>query len=248
MPNAEQEFENELEVNRGEVDSAVQFFYAWNSVHAVATKSAAVLATLNSAPLFWNTALGALQSSAFIALGRVFDQDQDTHNVDRLPRLGQRNLQIFSIDALAARKRRLNASAEEWLPAYLQVAYVPTHDDFRRLRKHVATRRRVYEANIRPMRHNVFAHRHLTHLTDPDSLFGALKISEMQQVLIFLWRVHAALWELLANGRKPTLRPARYSVERMFEQPQLIGSTLPERLARETEAFLRATAQEGGPY
>jgi hypothetical protein len=29
---------------------------------------------LNQAPLFWNTALAALQTAAHIALGRVFDQ------------------------------------------------------------------------------------------------------------------------------------------------------------------------------
>jgi hypothetical protein len=30
---------------------------------------------LNTAPLFWNTILGGLQTAAFVVLGRIFDQD-----------------------------------------------------------------------------------------------------------------------------------------------------------------------------
>ena len=245
MLSAEQDFERELEIFRREADSAVQFFYAWHSVHAVASKSKPVVASLNTAPLFWNTALGALQTSVFIALGRVFDQERDTHNVDRLLGLGQRNLQIFSLEALAERKRRSSPNADEWLPEYLRSAYVPTPEDFRRLRKHVADRRRIYEASFRPVRRKVFAHKQLTHLTDTKALFGKVKIKEIQQVLVFLRRLHEALWQLLFNGTKPVLRPARWSVERMLAQSQPHGSSLQERLTRETEAFLKATASVG---
>lgn len=243
MRTPEAEFEAELEVFRREAESAVQFFYAWLSVHQVASRNETVEDLLNTAPLFWNTALGALQGSAFIALGRVFDQERDTHNIDRLIRLAQNNPDIFSLQALAERKRRLAPTANEWLAEYLKNAHVPTHDDFRRLRKHVSARRKIYEANFRPVRHNVFAHKQLSHQVDQQALFAKVSVPEIQQVLVFLRRLHQALWDLLFNGRKPVLRPARYSVTQMLALPKANGASLQERLTREAERFLKSTAK-----
>ena len=239
MPSPAVEFESELQVFRREAESAVQFFYAWRTVNEVAAKNEAVVATLNKAPLFWNTTLGALQTSAFIALGRVFDQEQDTHNVDRVLRIAQRNPEIFSLEALAERKRRLSPNSHEWIAEYLETAYVPTPDDFRRLRKHVAARRKLYTDNFRPLRHKVFAHKQMFKQDEAHALFANAKIKDLQQLLVFLRRLHEALWELLFNGRKPVLRPARYSVSQMRAQPRQHGRSLQERLTHETEAFLK---------
>lgn len=112
-------FANELEVFRTEAESGIQFFYSYLAVHAVAGEHKEVHRLLNRAPLFWNTALGALQTSTFIALGRVFDQ-QSKHNVDRLLKIAQSNMAIFSKEALAGRKRRGSANADEWLDEYLR--------------------------------------------------------------------------------------------------------------------------------
>lgn len=239
MPTPEVEFESELEVFRREAESAVQFFYAWRTVNEVAAKNKAVFAALNKAPLFWKTTLGALQTSAFIALGRVFDQEQDTHNIDRVLRIAQRNLEIFSLEALAERKRRLSPNSHEWLSEYLKTAYVPTEDDFRRLRKHVDARRKVYVASFRGLRHKVFAHKQLFKQDEAHALFANAKVKDLQQLLVFLRRLHDALWGLFFNGSKPVLRPARYSVSQMRAQPRRHGQSLQERLTHETEAFLK---------
>lgn len=237
------DFENELEVFRREAESAVQFFYAWRTVNEVAAKDKGIVAALNKAPLFWNTSLGALQTSTFIALGRVSDQEQNTHNIDRVLRIGQRNPEIFSLNALADRKRRANSNADVWLGEYLVNAYVPNPDDFRRLRKHVATRRKIYEASLRPIRHQVFAHKQVAEQSEMYALFANAKITDIQQLLVFLRRLYEALWELFFNGRKPVLRPARYSVTQMLAQPSVKGRSLQERLTRETESFLKSIAQ-----
>lgn len=244
MSNPERDFESELEVFRKEAESAVQFFYAWRTINEVASKNRRVVGTLNKAPLFWNTTLGALQTAAFIALGRVFDQDQDTHNIDRVLRIAQRNPEIFSTEALGERKRRLSSNAHEWLDEYLRTVYVPNADDFRRLRKHVANRRKVYEAGFRPIRHKVFAHKQLVEQSEVHVLFANAKIKDLQQLLVFLRRLYEALWQLFFNGRKPNLRPARYSVSQMRAQPSPHGRSLQERLTHETEAFLKLISQE----
>ncbi|MHB8471717.1 MAG: AbiU2 domain-containing protein [Gammaproteobacteria bacterium] len=240
------EFESQLELFRTEAQGALQFFYAWDATHAAASKDKAIFKLLNEAPLFWNTALGAMQAAALVALGRVFDPDQKNHSVTRLLALAHGNLDIFSKDALAARKRKLSPNADEWLPAYLKDAYVPTHEDFRRLKQHVSKRRKIYEEKYRPLRHKVFAHRGVTTSTQVGELFAKTNLRELQQLFVFFGRLYEALWQLYFNGNKPTLRPARYSVQRMLEQPSpnVKHGKLQERLVHETNSFLKRHSRD----
>lgn len=62
--NAEADFERELEVFRTEAETAAQFFYAYLDIHGCAGADKAVYRLLNTAPLFWNTILGGLQTGA----------------------------------------------------------------------------------------------------------------------------------------------------------------------------------------
>lgn len=246
MTSPEAEFTRELEVFCTEAESGIQFFYSWLTVHAVAGDDKRIYQFLNQSRLFWNTVLGALQTASFIALGRVFDQDPSTHNVDRLLRIAQTNLNIFSKEALAERKRRASPNADEWLTEYLRKVYVPMADDFRRLRRHVAAWRKVYERTYRPLRHKVFAHKQLFGPADIKALFAKTKIRELQRLLIFLSRLYEALWELFYNGRKPNLRPARYSVKAMREHPspEHRRRAVQERLIHESEQFLKSLVRE----
>jgi hypothetical protein len=57
---ADVQFERELEVFRTEVETAVQFFYAFLAIHASAGAKKPVYRLLNTVPLFWNTILGGL--------------------------------------------------------------------------------------------------------------------------------------------------------------------------------------------
>jgi hypothetical protein len=139
------DFEKQLELFRTEAESAVQFFFAWDAVHTVAASDRSVVRLLDESPLFWSTNLSALQYSAFIALGRVFDPDTSNYSVSRLLALAHANLEIFSKEALAKRKRQLSADADKWLEPYLAEVYVPTGEDFRSLKRKVAHWRRRYE-------------------------------------------------------------------------------------------------------
>ena len=241
MPSTSVDFEAQLELFRTESQSALQFFYAWDATHAIAAKDKRVVRFLNETPLFWNTALGAVQASTFVALGRVFDPDSRNHSVTRLLALAHANLDIFSKNELAARKRKLSANADEWLSEYLRSVYVPTNEDFRRLKRHVASRRKIYEQKYRPLRHSVFAHRGVSTRTEVGELFAKIDLRELRQVLVFLGRLYEALWELYFNGRKPVLRPSRYSVSRMLEQasPRQKHGNLQEKLVNETSQFFQ---------
>ncbi len=239
-PASGDDFSNELELFRTEAESAIQFYFAWEAIHTVAAKDPKVSLLLNQAPLFWNTSLGALQTSTLVTLGRLFDPDPKNHSVTRLLSIAHSNLGMFSKEALAARRRKNSKDADTWLPEYLKTVYEPLSDDFRRLKRYVNVRRRIYEEKYRPLRHMVFAHRGASNKSEVDALFASTNRKELRQLLVFLRRLHEALWQLYFNGKKPVLRPARHSVRRMLDipSPNSKQSTLQEHLVQEINSFL----------
>lgn len=243
---SDERFKRELEIFRTEEEAGTQFFYAYLAIHSVAYKNKGVHALLNTAPLFWNTCAGALQTAAFIALGRVFDQDS-AHNVDRVLRLAQDNPLIFPREALGRRKQGNNVDRPEWVDDYLRDAYEPTPRDFRRLRTHVKKKRRTYETKYRVVRDKFFAHKEISDQSDVTIVFGKGSNRELQQLFAFLGSLHDALWQLFYNGRKPLLRPMRYSVKRMRDIPSpspTRGAAVQERILHEAERFLLAAAKK----
>ena len=102
----EAEFQNELRVFDNDVDEVVQCFYIWRTVHAAARKSRRVYDLLNQNAGFWVVALGSIQANSLIALGRIFDNSRDSHNIGRLLKLIEMNPSIFSRAALRKRKEK----------------------------------------------------------------------------------------------------------------------------------------------
>ena len=192
MQPLETQFEQELEIFRREAEGAAQFFYAYLAIHQTAANHKSVLELLNHSALFWNTALAALQTGAFIVLGRVFDQ-HSAHNLDRLLRIAQAHPHIFSKAALG--RRRQGGSAEEavWLQEFVQAAYEPSPADFRRIRAYAQRWRRVYDSHYRALRNKVFAHKELSDDAQVAALFAQTKVRELQRLLAFLGSLYDAL-------------------------------------------------------
>jgi len=178
------DFEKELEIFRTESESAAQYLYAYLSIHETAARRRSVHALLNTAPLFWNTALSALQAGTFIVLGRIFDQGS-AHNVDRLLGMAQRNLALFSKNALGVRKQGPSDTRPAWLDEYLASSYVPDATDFRKLRTLVKKSRAIYEARYRDIRHKWFAHKELGDPAEIGALFAKTNIRELQRLVTF---------------------------------------------------------------
>ena len=236
-------FERELEIFSTEAESAAQFLYSYLSIHETAGNHASVHKLLNTAALFWNTNLAALQLSAFIVLGRIFDQDSK-HNVDRVLRIAQDNLYIFSKDALGRRKQGLSSAPPDWLGECLATSHVPTPADFRRLRTLVKTNRKIYDKRYRAIRHS-FAHKMTADAGEIQKLFANTNIRELQRLVTFMGSLYDALWELFHNGRKPIVRQRRFSVKAMHRQPTppRRATKVQERITLEAAQFLRAAAK-----
>jgi hypothetical protein len=153
-------------------------------------------------------------------------------------------MDIFSKQSLESRKRKDSDNAEEWIDEYMKDVYVPTPQDFRRLRKHVAKYRRIYIERYRDIRRKVYAHKELSEQNALHNLFKKTDVREIQKLLIFLNKIYQCLWQLFHNGRKPILRPMRHSAEAMrhSKTPEWQSKYVQERIVHETENFFKILA------
>lgn len=238
MTDPEQSFIKELDIFRTEAQAGTQFLYANLAVDAILRKNRKALNAVDRTPLFWKTNLGALQTSLFIVLGRIFDQSSN-HNIDKLLRIAQENIGIFSKPALAGRKKRESRDAHKWLPDYLKDVHEPTSADFKRLRREVANYRKIYERNYRDIRHKIFAHKEVSEAVDVEKLFSKTDIRELQKIFVFVNALYEALWQLLHNGHAPVLRPMRYSVQSIMRKrkPEWHSQSVQERIVGEIQDF-----------
>jgi len=185
MASPEQQFVREIEVFRTEAQAGAQFLYAYISFNSIISGKRKTYNEVNKTPLFWNTTIGSLQTSFFIVLGRIFDQNSK-HNIDKLIKTAQDNKEIFSKDALAKRKKEQSHNADEWLDDYLKSVYEPTAKDFRELRKKVRKFRKIYESNYRDIRHKIYAHKEVSDTEEMKKLFSKTNIRELQKVFVFI--------------------------------------------------------------
>ena len=191
----EARFVRELEHFRNDSNAAAQFLYAWISFHACAHENQNISRKVNEHALFWNTTLGALQTSLFIVLGRIFDRDTLNHTLERLLREASENPAIFSRKALAQRKSKQSPGAN-WIKGYVQGAYVPTRNDFARLQRYAAGKRAIYERAYKKIRHKVFAHSGISSSAQSDALFAQTNIRELQRLVLSLIALYESLWQL----------------------------------------------------
>jgi hypothetical protein len=234
-------FVDELELFRTEEEVAQQYFFCYLSVRTVAAAEPEVLKSMNATPLFWITTHHAVLLSAFVALGRIFDQDKKSvHNIDKLIKTVSDDLAAFTRPALAVRKQAAGVSADD-AAAYVADAYELTPADIKAIRKQVAHWRRVYEARYRDIRHGVFAHKGLDQ-AGTDALMAKTNVEEMKSLFGFLHVLCETLWEAYFNGRKLDLTIREFVLPPAPLTPG--GSMKPgERVFREGHAVLTRLSQ-----
>ncbi len=202
-------FVDELELFRTEEEVAQQYFFCYLSVRSLGAVNPDVLKKINETPLFWITTHHAMLLAAFVALGRIFDQDRRSiHNIDKLLRSVTDNMALFTNATLKRRKEAHGLSASG-AAEYAKGKYELTPTDIRAMRKAVSHWRGVYEARYRDIRHGVFAHKGLDRAAVND-LMEKTNVDEMKKMFGFLHALHLSLQELYLNGRKQDLTPAPF--------------------------------------
>ena len=241
-----QVFEQELEILRTEAEEVAQYLYAYLAIHATAAQNSEVVRLLNTAPLFWNTTLGALQTSAFIAMGRVFDDDKNSHGVNRLLNLAKENLQIFTRNALAARRQGKNPIRPEYLDKFLLQVYIPELVDFQELQEKVDEHKEIYKNKYKSIRNKIYAHKDIVSNINIHDLFAQTDMHEWQTLTLFLQSLHNLIWQLYHNGIKLDLQGNFSSIENVLSHLIPAGQQVPpqEKIAHEVTNFLLTAAEK----
>lgn len=187
---------------RQELATAAHAFFLWKGINNCAAQEKAIHRGLNEQALSWNTITHSLQTTFFVALGRLFDTDGDAFSVHAFLRSCINNIEQFGGDALRARKIASSGGKEpDWLDDYMAETYVPVEEDFQRLRGELSTRQAQYEAIYRPIRNQVFAHKDAGTMENVETLFGKTSISQIDDLLWFLYQIQEIVFDLLFNGR-----------------------------------------------
>ncbi|MGD0827941.1 MAG: hypothetical protein ABSA09_07620 [Desulfobaccales bacterium] len=193
----------------------MRFFYAYRAINDVLGDDEKALNIISRTPEIWDTISFALEASFFIALTRIFDEKPKTHNVGRLLQIAKSNIDIFSAKALETRKRKSSANANEWIGDFMGEIYVPINKDFQRLEKYLEKYRNISKT-YKIIRHNIFGHRQRLNLNDIYKLYSKTNFHEIEKLLVFLKRLYDSLLMLFHDGRRPLLRPMRFSIKRLL--------------------------------
>jgi len=67
-----------------EITVAAQAFFAWKSIHNIASKDKIIKKAINENASSWNIFLHSLQATFFIAIGRIFDTNPQSCSIHLL--------------------------------------------------------------------------------------------------------------------------------------------------------------------
>ncbi len=200
-------FEECLAGFEADVATAIRSYFAMAAINHLAAQDGDLLSALNEAADFWVLIQANNQLSLFMALGRVFDQDQKARSsLDRVVAAARKDRgAAFSAARLTNRKRRESPNADEWLTDFLKEIYVPSKADFRALRRWCDRYRNSFNSKYRPIRNEVYAHRSAV---GPmvEKFFADARLVDLRRIIRFLQILGDALWSLYNNGSNPWKR------------------------------------------
>ena len=184
-----------------ELTLACQSFFAWKTIHNLASADKKIFNSINRNALSWNLILHSLQATFFITIGRIFDTNPSSFSVHKVFRCCKKEILEFNKDNL--RTRRLGDSKEipDWLDGFIEEAYEAQPADFNKLKKEVNKVQKVYEEIYRPIRHKIFAHKDSEHLSNSSGLFQETSIGEAEKILTILYQAKMSIQHLYDNGK-----------------------------------------------
>jgi len=147
-----------------------------------------------------------MEYQAIVSVGKIFGpRKRNPYNIDTLFQVLGEFLSVFSKESLIARKRRISANADEWLPQFMEHVYVPDLEDIRALQRLSRPHRKTYETQWKQVRDEHVAHSAMVEPNARWEMFQKTRISDLEELLGFLNQLHAALWRMYYDGQRPIL-------------------------------------------
>ena len=193
---------------RGDVEAAIKSNHAYLTIHSLLVAEPEIYEKINRFAEFWTLNAFALQTTFFMAFGRLFDRRQDALSVQKLVDATIANPGLFSKAALRERKRKasnIHGPDPEWLVQYVRDAWEPTATDLTPLRDALAPNHDEFRIIYQPIRHKVYAHRSKEDEAAISALFSRTVIGDVNSILRFLHTLIWAIQEMAWNATRPNL-------------------------------------------
>lgn len=237
MTESETEFEEQLLVFASECRDAIRYTSTLDAIYAQVFQDAALVESLNRAPIVWSTILDSLQKSAVMTVGRIFDPKSDNYSINRLLNFAERNLHLFSRELLRTRMTRSHFFlTPRQIDARVLEASEPSALVFKEIRKSLQTHRNTYETELRPMRHKLYAHRIVADQSLVTSSGGA--VAKLREVVTYLEQLRMGLQGLFSDG---------WEISSAFSAPVLGQGSTTEAISGQVRLILRSL-QEGQSF
>jgi hypothetical protein len=204
----EAEYWRQFHMMRNELAGAVRSNHVYLTINNLVLSENEVGLKLNEHGDFWQLNAVALQTTFFIAFGKLFDPRRGTVSIPRVLDATIARPHLFAKEALRERKRKDNQIVgpdPKWLVDYMKTAWEPTEQDLALLKGALKPHQKKFKHIYQPIRHRFYAHRSDEDEKSIADLFAKTRISEIDEILGFL---HTLIWEiqdLYQNGRKPNL-------------------------------------------
>ncbi|HWR13405.1 MAG TPA: hypothetical protein VN577_01150 [Terriglobales bacterium] len=150
----------------------------------------------------------SLQTTFFIAFGRIFDRRRDTFSVHKLVETTVQHPDFFLRAALRERKRQafdITGPDPQWLLDYVSQAWEPRTADLEVLRDALVPHYNTFKSIYQPIRHKYFAHRGVDSQQAITALFSQTLFGDVARILGFLHTLLWAIQEMASNARRPDL-------------------------------------------
>lgn len=194
------EFEDEYRMLRDEVYSATLSWHSYLTVNSEIATNETLLDALNRNPSFWVITVRALQHTAILTLGRIFDKDTRSRSIHLLTKACVEHPEIFSKNSLRARRKK-DAKAD-WFEHYIANAFEPDAAHFKALTDEVVSCSKMWNAAYEPIRNKVVAHRDRLSKEAVAELFSKTKVADITDLLQRIYTIEYALQELLWNASR----------------------------------------------
>jgi hypothetical protein len=248
LKEAQAQFEERLQALDDDSRACAAFAYTEYTLWHVAGYDFDVQRVLNEHKEFWWPILAALHQSAYIALGRMFDDDNRTHNLRGLLEFAHKWQGMFKRNALEDRKI-LDGLDPALARTYAVDAYELRNGGLASLMALLAEKEKFYKSRVEAIRDKIFAHR--DRAANREQLFKNLMLRDMEQLIVFPLQIYRAMFGLYHNGREPLLPPAPSIISDVLKGIPPAGTSTWEHLhtAKYTKEFLdwlKAVSAEAG--
>lgn len=183
------------------INFAARIMHYYLHLGAMAKDGGKNYKTLNKTARFWNDFNFVALQTVIIFLGKIFDNQNRTHNLTKLLEVLPQSLEHFNKDNLRKRKVQIGGKFEG-LDEYIKEAYELTAEDIDAINIE-AEKARTLWGKIEPLRHRFYAHHQMLTDQQRDALFKNVTYDELENLVQILLNISSALEQAEINGRKP---------------------------------------------